>query len=106
MSVLEQIEASGKWKDSDIIAMDMMAADLEMWYRANDEVKKYGITIASDRGNRSKNPAIDVANISLRRVISMMGDYGLTALARKRLERGESKDDDKSPLADFLMNEA
>ena len=103
--VLEQIKASGKDKPSDIIAMDILANDLQMWYQANEEVKQFGITFLNDKGRRTKNPAIDVANSSLRRAIGIMQDYGLTALSRKKLEKGEVQDEEHSPLEEFLLSQ-
>lgn len=101
---LAQLEASGRMKGSDIISMDILAYNLETWRMACAEVREMGITYENDRHNRSRNPAIDVANSSLQRAIGIMQDYGLTALSRKKLERGEAKDDDPSPLEEFFMN--
>lgn len=106
---MEAIEAelhdSGKMKDVDRLSLDILASNLQKWRSADAEVRNMGILLPSDRGNLSKNPAIDVANSALRQALSIMQEYGLTALSRKKLKRGEAEVADDSPLAGFLKGE-
>lgn len=101
-AIIAELESTDRIKDVDSVSMDILAGYLQQWKRAEKEVKKYGILLPSDRGNMSKNPAIDVCNTALRQALAIMQEYGLTALSRKKLKRGEVESADTSPLADFL----
>lgn len=87
---------------ADVISLDILENSLRQWLIALDVVERLGIVLESDRGNMSKNPAIDVANASLRQALAIMQDYGLTAISRKKLERGEAKTEDDNPLVEFF----
>ena len=100
--IVQELESSGKMKETDRISLDILACNLQKWRMAESEVAKMGILLPSDRGNMSKNPAIDVANAALRQAMAIMQDYGLTALSRKKLKKGEEKEVGNSPLAEFL----
>lgn len=102
-AVKSTLEESGKGRNVDIISLDILSHHLKLWLQASECVAKMGVILESDRGNKSKNPAIDVANASLRQVLAILQDYGLTAISRKRLERGEQKaDDEDAPLVEFF----
>lgn len=101
-AIIAELEAADRIKEVDGVALDILAGYLQQWKQAQKEVKKYGILLPSDRGNMSKNPAIDVCNTALRQALAIMQDYGLTAMSRKKLKRGEVDDNDTSPLVDFL----
>ena len=104
--IVAELERSGKMIDVDRISLDILACNLQKWRMAEAEVKNLGILLPSDRGNLSKNPAIDVANAALRQALSIMQEYGLTALSRKKLKRGEEDAADDSPLAGFLKSDS
>ena len=100
------LKEQGKRRSVDIISLDILETNLRLWLKAASTVEELGILFDSDRGNKSKNPAIDVANASLRQVLAILQDYGLTAISRKRLERGEQKpDEDEGPLMDFFKGQ-
>lgn len=104
-SIRKELEKQGKLRDVDKLSLDILESSLTKWLMAEKEVKNLGILLPSDRGNMSKNPAIDVSIASLRQALGIMQDYGLTALSEKKLLRGETKGDSKSPFADFLDDE-
>ena len=103
--IVRALEESGKLVDADRISLDILANSLQRWRSAEEVVKKLGILLPSDRGNMSKNPAIDVGNAALRQAMAIMQEYGLTALSRKKLKRGETTEGDDSPLVGFFKNE-
>ena len=95
-------ELNEKMRDVDNLSLDIIEHHLRRWLMAEAKVAELGIVLPSDRGNMSKNPAIDVALASLRQAVGLMQDYGLTALSDKKLQRGEPKEGAKSPFAEFL----
>ena len=101
-SVSKELKKQGKLRNVDKLSMDILESSLRKWLMAEKMVLELGILLPSDRGNMSKNPAIDVSIASLRQALGIMQDYGLTALSEKKLLRGETKGDSKSPFAAFL----
>ena len=101
-AIREAVESAGKMRPVDNVSLDILASHLKKWLMAEEEVERYGILLASDRGNMSKNPAIDVATASLRQALGIMQDYGLTAMSLKKLKRGEESETEDSPLAEFF----
>ena len=50
------------------------------------------------------HPAVKIMNDAQRKALEIMREYGLTALARKRLTRGEPEKEEVSPLMNFLQS--
>lgn len=101
-AIREAVDASGKMRPVDNVSLDILESHLKKWLMAEAEVERYGILLESDRGNMSKNPAIDVATAALRQALGIMQDYGLTAMSLKKLKRGEDVEQEDSPLAEFF----
>lgn len=101
-AIREAVEAFGKMRPVDNVSLDILESHLKKWLMAESEVERYGILLESDRGNMSKNPAIDVATAALRQALGIMQDYGLTAMSLKKLKRGEDVEQEDSPLAEFF----
>ena len=101
-AIREAVDASGKMRPVDNVSLDILESHLKKWLMAEAEVERYGILLESDRGNMSKNPAIDVATAALRQALGIMQDYGLTAMSLKKLKRGEDVEQEDSPLTEFF----
>lgn len=101
-AIREAVDASGKMRPVDNVSLDILESHLKKWLMAEAEVERYGILLESDRGNMSKNPAIDVATAALRQALGIMQDYGLTAMSLKKLKRGEDVEQEDSPLVEFF----
>jgi P27 family predicted phage terminase small subunit len=55
------------------------------WRMAQESIDKDGIIIDSPQGKR-KNPAVNVADSSLKQLRSLMGEFGLTPASRTRIK--------------------
>lgn len=69
------------------------------WRMAQNSIELDGIVIESTQG-RKKNPAVTVADSSLKQMRSLMGEFGMTPASRTKI-RSESPDAD-SPLEQLL----
>lgn len=98
------LEMSGKLRPVDYAAMGLLAYHLDTLIAASRELAEKGVLLTSSKGNIRKNPAVDVANGATRQAMEIMQNYGLTALARKRLERGEVKEEELSPLDQYFKD--
>jgi phage terminase small subunit len=96
-AAVAEIKSSGRWRDVDMISMDILAASLEKWRKAEADIRSLGISIGTHA-----NPSVSVASQSLRLAMGIMQDYGLTALSKKKLTRGEPAPEDDTPIESFL----
>jgi P27 family predicted phage terminase small subunit len=74
---------------------DALAAYCETkvtWRMAQDSIEQDGIVIESSQG-RKKNPAVTVADSSLKQMRSLLGEFGMTPASRTKI-RSESGDTD------------
>ena len=104
-AVRAAVNSGGDMRPVDNVSLDILESHLKKWLMAEAEVERYGILLESDRGNMSKNPAIDVATAALRQALGIMQDYGLTAMSEKKLRRGDTKGETSSPFASYLTDE-
>ena len=100
-----KLEGDGKWEDVDIAAMEMLRLNLDLMQQAKDTIDKEGLFVSSDRGNLAAHPAVRMFKEFQSKAVEIMKDYGLTALSRKKLDRGDPPKEDDSPLAEFLKRE-
>ncbi len=103
-AVQEKLKADGKWEDVDIAALEMLRLNLDLMNQAKETIDSAGLFVESDRGNIAAHPAVRMFKEFQGKAVEIMKDYGLTALSRKKLERGEPPKDEPSPLEEFLKN--
>ena len=103
-TIIGNLKDSGRLREADMPTLEILAYNLNVWLKARDVVNEHGVTIMTSKGWLRKNPAVDVAKSAGAQALEILKDYGLTALARKKLERGESGEDD-SPLANYFRGE-
>ena len=105
MSIVQaELEKTGKMEAVDCIAIDMLASYLQEWLQCEEIFIRDGALYDSDRGNKSPNPAEAMMNRAKVQAQAIMREYGLTALSRKKLNKGEETDDYAPPILDFLDN--
>lgn len=103
-AVETKLRADGKWEDVDIAALEMLRLNLDLMNQAKETIDSEGMFVMSDRGNMAAHPAVRMFKEFQGKAVEIMKDYGLTALSRKKLERGEPPKDEPSPLEEFLKN--
>lgn len=91
----------GKMTDSDRQSMKTLAMWLNVRNEAEENVLKNGVTITTAKGWVRKNPALEAMSNAQTHITNVLNAYGLTAMSRKRLERGEEPAEE-SELASFL----
>ena len=99
-AAIAEIKASGRWREVDMISMDILASSLEKWKKAEQDIMQHGVCIGTHQ-----NPSVSVASSSLRLAMGIMQDYGLTALSKKRLTKGEPVQEEDSPIEAFLKGD-
>ena len=102
-AAIKAIKDRKKFDDEDIIAMDILRYHFQNWRMAAEEIQRQGMLIVGGNGQLAKNPAYDVATTSLKMALAIMQDYGLTAMSRKKLTKGEPDPNEPiSPLEQFF----
>jgi P27 family predicted phage terminase small subunit len=103
-AVRAKLEAAGKWEDVDIAALEMLRLNLDLMNQAKETIDEEGLFLLSDRGNKAAHPAVRMFKEFQGKAVEIMKDYGLTALSRKKLDRGDPPKEEPSPLEEFLKN--
>jgi P27 family predicted phage terminase small subunit len=98
--VLEQLKDRGVMENVDSAALTMLARNYSTFIRASKQVEKDGMMITNNKGNLEAHPMIKVAKDAQVQAMKIMGEFGLTAKARKKLPSMEKKDEE-SPLEQF-----
>lgn len=103
-SIISTLEEENYLKNVDNASLDLLATNLNIIFDAKEILDKEGIVCVNKVGTPIPHPAVKIMNDAQRKALEIMREYGLTALARKRLTRGESKEEDVSPLMNFLQS--
>lgn len=102
--VLQMLEEKGIIEDVDDAAIKMLAYNYSTFIKANKIIEDEGLTVTSDRGNVSEHPAVKIARDAQTSAMKVMAEFGLTAKARCKLPKLNSKEDDDSPLETFIKS--
>ena len=102
--VLQMLEEKGIIEDVDDAAIKMLAYNYSTFIKANKIIEDEGLTVTSDRGNVSEHPAVKIARDAQTQAMKVMAEFGLTATARCKLPKLNSKEDDDSPLETFIKS--
>ena len=102
--VLQMLEEKGIIEDVDDAAIKMLAYNYSTFIKANKIIEDEGLTVTSDRGNVSEHPAVKIARDAQTQAMKVMAEFGLTAKARCKLPKLNSKEDEDSPLETFIKS--
>lgn len=89
---------------ADSMAVEILSETYSEWREAHDEVIKFGMTqeVETKSGDKMmrRNPAVGVRADAAKRLVSLMGEFGLTPSSRSKLIAGEGGVED--PLTELL----
>lgn len=100
--VLLRLEDSSILENVDTAALDMLARNYSMFIAASKQIEQEGATITNVQGNIVKHPAVTIAKDAQIQAVKIMQEFGLTAKARTRLPQLDKKEDEASPLEQFV----
>ena len=102
MSVIEkQMENIGMLEDADRENLNLLKIQVELYYRAVDELEKTGLTCVDQKGRMVMNPAFTVQRSAMVNIIALMKELSLSARQRRMLIKDEIAET-HDPLDDFL----
>ena len=104
MSVIEkQMQNIGVLEDADKENLKLLKIQIELYYRAVEELEKNGLTVTDQKGRMVMNPAFTVQRSAITNVIALMKELSLSARQRRLLtSAGQMEEHD--PLDDFLAD--
>lgn len=102
MSVIEkQMESLGVLEDADKENLKLLKIQIELYYRAVDELEKNGLTAYDKVGRLSVNPAFTIQRSAMSNIISLLKELSISARQRRLLtSAGQTNEDD--PMDQFL----
>ena len=102
MSVIEkQMESLGVLEDADKENLKLLKIQIELYYRAVDELEKNGLTAYDKVGRLSVNPAFTIQRSAMVNIISLLKELSISARQR-RLLTSAGQTDEEDPMDQFL----
>ena len=102
MSVIEkQMESLGVLEDADKENLKLLKIQIELYYRAVDELEKNGLTAYDKVGRLSVNPAFTIQRSAMVNIISLLKELSISARQRRLLTSAGQTDED-DPMDQFL----
>lgn len=102
MSVIEkQMESLGVLEDADKENLKLLKIQIELYYRAVEELEKNGLTAYDKVGRLSVNPAFTIQRSAMVNIISLLKELSISARQRRLLTSAGQTDED-DPMDQFL----
>ena len=102
MSVIEkQMESIGVLEDADKENLKLLKIQIELYYRAIDNLEKNGLTAIDKVGRSTVNPAFNIQRSAICNVIALLKELSISARQRRLLTNaGQTNEED--PMDVFL----
>ena len=93
--ILPRLVAFEVLKKNDLPIFEALCSNYDLYRRADDEIAAQGLVVQGDRGILKKNPAVEIREKAWKSFLSAAEHFGLTPLARSRLQVIPSEGDDE-----------
>ena len=102
MSVIEkQMESIGVLEDADRENLNLLKIQIELYYRAVDDLDKNGLTAKDKVGRSTVNPAFNIQRSAMANIIALMKELSISARQR-RLLTSAGQTEEVDPMDEFL----
>lgn len=98
--ILPQLLAFEILTKADLPVLEMLCSNYDQYRRADDEIKEHGLVVEGVRGMPKKNPAVEIREKAWKSFLSAAEHFGLTPLARNRMQIVPEIDDEFEGLID------
>lgn len=103
MSVIEkQMESIGVLEDADRENLNLLKIQIELYYRAVDDLDKNGLTARDKVGRSTVNPAFNIQRSAMANIIALMKELSISARQR-RLLTSAGQTEEVDPMDEFLQ---
>lgn len=97
--ILPLLEKNGLVTDLDYTTLASYCQAVDTWILAEQEKRKYGFTITTDKGNVIQHPAVGIANSALQNILKFCREFGLSPSSRTALSIDNVKKSDNPVLS-------
>ena len=103
MSVIQkQMESIGVLEDADRENLNLLKIQIELYYRAVDDLDKNGLTAKDKVGRSTVNPAFNIQRSAMANIIALMKELSISARQR-RLLTSAGQTEEVDPMDEFLQ---
>ena len=102
MSVIEkQMESIGVLEDADKENLKLLKIQIELYYRAVEDLEKHGLTAIDKVGRSTVNPAFNIQRSAIANILGLLKELSISARQRRLLtSAGQTTEED--PMDTFL----
>lgn len=76
----------GVLTEADTTGFELLMRTWLRWVEAEEHVKKHGLLIVGQNGILQRNPALKIADDSLKHLEKLLGEFGMTPASRARVK--------------------
>ena len=99
--ITKQMESIGVLEDADRENLGLLETQIELYYRAIDDIEEHGLTVTDTKNRTVVNPAFTVQRSAMTNIISLMKELSISARQRRFLiSAGQTTEED--PMDEFL----
>lgn len=99
-SIIDAFDLENKLNKLDTLSLYILAGNVDMFLECEEDIKLNGMTVVSDRGNKSLSPYVLQQKQTQNSIMSLLKELGLTLYSRGKMKVIENTDD--SPIMDLL----
>lgn len=94
----------GLLSELDGMLFSALCIEFARYAEANRELKKEDLALTNDRGNKYSNPLVAISSTSLRLVLTLAREFGLSPAARARIVVNDGGEQEEEDLAKLLFD--
>ena len=107
MSVIqEQMEKIGVLEDADRENLKLLKIQIELYYRAIEDLENNGLTSKDKQGRTTVNPAFNIQRSAIANILGLLKELSISARQRRLLtSAGQTEEEDPMDLFLNKMND-
>lgn len=101
--IIDVFEQEKKLNSLDGLSLYMLASNLDIFLECEEQIRKNGLVVISDRGNQALSPYAVQQKQTQNTIIALLKELGLTLNSRAKMKVLDDAGED-SPLLQFLAS--
>lgn len=103
-AIIDTFEQEKKLNSLDNLSIYLLASNLDIYFQCEEEIRKTGLTIITDRGNASLSPYASQMKVAYTAILNLLKELGLTLGSRSKI-KAISEAPEESPLLKLLKDD-
>lgn len=101
-TVIAKLQETGRYEDVDRAMLELLTSSYDKMLRADDTLRKEGMTIIGARGTRQEHPAFKIWKSAQAAAFQILREMGVTVVRREQMPALKSSDDEDDPLKTLM----